>query len=73
MSLDTTKACLDNDIPRKILKENADIFSDPLFAYYNASVVKSSKFLSLSKEIKNVKIIIDQWVSHSICQNFLKE
>ena len=32
------------DIPTKILKENVDIFSDFLFAYYNASVVKSSKF-----------------------------
>ena len=31
----------------KILKENADIFLDFLFAYYNASVVKSSKFPSI--------------------------
>ena len=44
MSLDTTKACQGTDIPTKILKENADIFSDFLFAYYNASFVKSSKF-----------------------------
>ena len=47
LSLDTTKACQDTDIPTKILKENADIFSDFLFAYYNASVVKSSKFPSI--------------------------
>ena len=47
MSLDTTKACQDTDIPTKILKENADIFSDFLFAYYNASVVKTSKFPSI--------------------------
>ena len=47
LSLDTTKACQHTDIPTKILKENADIFSDFLFAYYNASVVKSSKFLSI--------------------------
>ena len=32
------------DIRTKILKENVDIFLDFLFAYYNASVVKSSKF-----------------------------
>ena len=47
LSLDTTKACQDTDIPTKILKENADIFSDFLFAYYNASVVKTSKFPSI--------------------------
>ena len=47
MNLDTTKACQDTDIPTKILKENADIFSDFLIAYYNASVVKSSKFPSI--------------------------
>ena len=44
MSLDTTKACQDTDIPTKILKKNADIFTDFLFTYYNASVVKTSKF-----------------------------
>ena len=43
LSLDTTKACQDTDIPTKILKENADIFSDFLFA----SVVKTSKFTSI--------------------------
>ena len=47
LSLDTTKACQDTDIPTEILKENADIFSDFLFAYYNASVVKTSKFPSI--------------------------
>ena len=47
MSLDTTKAYQDTDMPTKILKENADIFSDFLFAYYNASVVKTSKFPSI--------------------------
>ena len=47
LSLDTTKTCQDTDIPTKILKENADTFSDFLFAYYNASVVNSSKFPSI--------------------------
>ena len=48
MSLDTTKACQDTDIPTKILKENADIFSDFLFAYYNTSGVKTWNFLCIS-------------------------
>ena len=47
LSLDTTKACQDTDRQTKILKENPDIFSDFLFAYYNASLVKSSKFPSI--------------------------
>ena len=47
LSLDITKAYQDTDIPTKILKENANIFSDFLFAYYNASVVKSSKLPSI--------------------------
>ena len=64
MILDTTKACQVADIPTKILKENADILSDFLFAYYNAGVAKSSKYLSLRKKIKNVKRTIDQWVSY---------
>ena len=47
LSLDTTTTCKDTDIPTKILKENADIFSDFLLAYYNASVVNSLKFPSI--------------------------
>ena len=47
MSLDTTKAFEDTAIPAKVLKENADIFSDFLFAYYKASIAKSSKFPSM--------------------------
>ena len=47
MGLDTTKTCQDTDIPTKILKENADIVSDILFTYYNASFMKSSKFPSI--------------------------
>ena len=47
LNLDTPKACQDTDIPTKILKENADIFSDLLFAYYNAGVAQSSKFPSI--------------------------
>ena len=47
LSLDTTKTCQDTDIPTKIHKENADILSDLFFEYYNASVVKSSKFPSI--------------------------
>ena len=38
LSLDTTKACQDTDIPKKILKENVDISSDFLFPCYNAKM-----------------------------------
>ena len=47
MSLDTTKAFQDSATPAKVLKENADIFSNFLFAYYNASIAKSSKLPSM--------------------------
>ena len=47
LSLDTTKAFEDTAIPAKVLKENSDIFSDFLFAYYKASIAKSSKFPSM--------------------------
>ena len=46
MRVDTTKECQDIDIPTKIRKENADYF-DFLLAYYNVSVVNSSKFSSI--------------------------
>ena len=38
LSLDTTKAFEDTAIPAKVLKENADIFSNFLFAYYNTEI-----------------------------------
>ena len=49
LSLDTSKASQDTDIPTKILKENADIFSDFSFANYNATVVENSAFPSILK------------------------
>ena len=83
LSLDTTKQCQDADRLTKILKENADIFSDFLFAYYNASIVKSSKFPSIltladiipvfmkgDKECKNNYRRVS---TYPICQMFLKE
>ena len=38
VSLDHTKACQESDIPTKIRKENADIFSETLHVSFNASV-----------------------------------
>ena len=82
MSLDTTKAYQDNDIPTKILKENADTFSDFLFAYYNANVVKSSKLPSIltladtipvfKKKYKECKNNYRPVSIYPTCQRFLK-
>ena len=38
--LETSKACQDTYVPTKIIKENADIFANVLFASFNASVEK---------------------------------
>ena len=49
LSLDTSKASQDSDIPTKILIEISDIFAEFLFANYNASVVENSIFPSILK------------------------
>ena len=49
LSLDTSKASQDSDIPTKILIENSDIFAEFLFANFNASVVENSIFPSVLK------------------------
>ena len=38
--LKTSKACQDTYVPTKIIKENADIFANVLFASFNAFVEK---------------------------------
>ena len=40
LKLETSKACLDNDIPTKIVKENADIFANVLVSNFNDSIEK---------------------------------
>ena len=82
LSLDTTNACQDNDIPTKILNENADRFSDFLFAYYNANVLKSSKLPSVltladtipvfKKKYKECKNNYRPVSIYPTCQIFLK-
>ena len=47
-SLDHTKACQESDIPTKIIKENADIFSEVLHLSFNVSVNEGT-FLSVFK------------------------
>ena len=49
LNLDTSKACQDTDIPKKILKENADIFADFLHTSFNG-FVKKSEFPSALKQ-----------------------
>ena len=47
--MDASKACQDADVPTKILKENADIFADFLYASFN-EFVKKSEFPSVLKQ-----------------------
>ena len=47
-NLDHTKACQESNIPTKMIKENADIFSEVLHLLFNASVNEGS-FLSVFK------------------------
>ena len=39
--LDASKACQDSDIPSRIIKENADIFTDILHSSFNNSIYQS--------------------------------
>ena len=40
LKLETSKACQDSDIPRKIVKKNADIFANVLASNFNDSIQK---------------------------------
>ena len=42
LKLETSKACQDTDIPTKIVKENAEIFSNVLVSSFNDSIEKSN-------------------------------
>ena len=42
LKLETFKACLDTDIPTKIVKENADIFANVFISNFNDSIEKSN-------------------------------
>ena len=41
LNLDASKACQDSDIPSRIIKENADIFTDFLHSSFNNSIYQS--------------------------------
>lgn len=49
LNLDTSKTFQDSDVPTKILKENADIFTDSLHSRFNA-FIKKSEFLAVLKQ-----------------------
>ena len=51
LSLDSTKASQDTDIPTKIIKDNADTFSDFLLSGFNNSVSTSIFLSSLNQAI----------------------
>ena len=51
LSLDSTKVSQDSDIPRKIIKDNVDIFSDFLLLGFNNSITTSVFPSSLKQAI----------------------
>ena len=53
LSLDSTKVSQDSDIPRKIIKDNVDIFSDFLLLGFNNSITTSVFPSSLKQAILN--------------------
>ena len=53
LSLDSTKVSQDSDIPRKIIKDNVDIFSDFLLLGFNNSITTSAFQSSLKQAILN--------------------
>ena len=53
LSLDSTKVSQDSDIPRKIIKDNVDIFSDFLLLGFNNSITTSVFQSSLKQAILN--------------------
>ena len=82
VSLDAKKATHSNDVPTKIVKANADLFSIFASNVFNESVI-SCKFLSvlnwlmLNQSIKKhqglKKLTIDQLVYYRTSQKFLKD
>ena len=81
LSLDTKKATHSNDVPTKIVKANADLFSIFASNAFNESVV-SCKFLSVlkladvkpvQKKASRLEKTIDQLVYYRTSQKFLKD
>ena len=77
LSLNTKKATHSNDVPTKIVKANANLFSIFVFNAFYESVI-SGKFLLVLKlaDVKSVhkkKLTIDQLVYYLTFQKFLKD
>ena len=82
LSLDSSKVSQDTDIPIKILKDNADIFSDFFLSGFNNSITtsifpsslkqtKQDQFLR--KETKILRKTIDQLAYYQIHQRYLSD
>ena len=72
-SLDTSKSTQSEDIPFKIIKDNADIFANFILQNFNKCIIdgkfpdqwkKQTLVLSLKRETIMTKPIIDRWVSY---------
>ena len=82
LNLDVSKACQDTDIPSKIIKENADIFTSFLHSSFNTSatnlefpsVLKQANIPHFFKKGRDIlKITIDQLVSCLMCLRYLND
>ena len=82
LSLDSTKVSQDTDIPTKIIKDNADIFSDFLLSGFNNSITTSILSSTLKQAIltavfkKGEKIrrkTIDQLAYYQIYRRYLSD
>ena len=80
-SLDTSKSTQSEDIPFKVIKDNADSFANFIFKNFNKcnidgkfpdqSKKKQMLVLSLKRETIMIKPIIDRWLSYPCCQKFM--
>ena len=76
--LDAFKACQDTDVPTKIIKKNADIFTDFFHPSINASINNGDfpSFLKLANEIPVFKKDCENWKENyrpiSISKNISK-
>ena len=82
VSLDTNKSTYSNDVPTKVYKVNANLFSMLCIHAFNKSVIscifssilKSSDITPVHKKSQSLKnLTIDQQVYYLTFQNFLKD
>ena len=80
-SLDISKSTQSEDIPFKVIKDNADSFANFIFKNFNKcnidgkfpdqSKKKQMLVLSLKRETIMIKPIIDRWLSYPCFQKFM--